>query len=889
MNTLDSNATTSLIEFDAVLFLTWSDWQTEPRSNRYHYASRFARHVPVLFIQNQREVSKNIIVTASELDHVDLVSVSAPVQSNQTQAILELLRHRGIKCPLLWIYDSINYDDLIAAMPRSLRVYHATEDYFTPSAAMRTTPVVPESIRRLTGKLDLIVAVTELVLSEIRRNCGYKGPALVAPNGCDFEFFAGLGDPANTLPPERGRVVIYQGAVNARLDYDLLHAIALLLPDYELRFVGRCVESPGTGRLRQLRNVRILGSMAPEDFGSEMYRASVGIIPFIQDAWIRNSLPLKTFEYVACGLPVVSVPIEALAQHAADERIVKFACTAAEFADAIRSVSVSRHDPALVRKRSELARENSYDRRFECVIDELKSVSRRACDSVVPLNVALLFDPASCHVGTVGEHLRAFQRYSAHDVTFLPATNLWGVTSAIGTVGAIDLSVFDVVIVHYSIRVSRPHHLVENFAAALESFRGLKVLFIQDEYESVECARSWMDRLSFDLVYTCVPLSQREDVYPAYRFPGTEFRPTLTGYVPEARGIEQFVTPLAGRRTTIAYRGRKLPEIYGQLGHEKYLIGTEIKRLADSIGLPVDISCEAEARIYGDDWYRFLGSARATLGTESGSNVFDFDGSLSAEIDRLKARDPAMPFAEIWEAVLVEHDGKIRMNQISPKIFEAIRLRTALILFEGEYSGVVKPDLHYIPLRKDFANFDEVVTKVMNDSLVREMTDRAYADVIVSGRYSYRQFMEGVDEDLRLRCLRRVPRRFMYGAVHAMNDAGELRPCLPALPLGLACAADVLGGEESFQRIQERVALAAANTGGLDAEDERGVATPRQGGKDYVVRMGKRLVLRYGAPPLQRLHAALAQQPTANHLARLIYSRMPSSIKSKIKKVVKGG
>src|SRR5437016_5499446 len=37
--------------FDGVVMLTWSDWRTEPRSNRYHYATRFARSLPVLFVQ----------------------------------------------------------------------------------------------------------------------------------------------------------------------------------------------------------------------------------------------------------------------------------------------------------------------------------------------------------------------------------------------------------------------------------------------------------------------------------------------------------------------------------------------------------------------------------------------------------------------------------------------------------------------------------------------------------------------------------------------------------------------------------------------------------------------------------------------------------------------
>ena len=52
------------------------------------------------------------------------------------------------------------------------------------------------------------------------------------------------------------------------------------------------------------------------------------------------------------------------------------------------------------------------------------------------------------------------------------------------------------------------------------------------------------------------------------------------------------------------------------------------------------------------------------------------------------------------------------MNQISPKIFEAIRLRTALILFDGSYSDVVKPDAHYIVLKKDYSNIDEVFERL---------------------------------------------------------------------------------------------------------------------------------------------------------------------------------
>ena len=56
-------------------------------------------------------------------------------------------------------------------------------------------------------------------------------------------------------------------------------------------------------------------------------------------------------------------------------------------------------------------------------------------------------------------------------------------------------------------------------------------------------------------------------------------------------------------------------------------------------------------------------------------------------------------------------DWKIPYRTISPRNFEAAAFRVCQILYEGHYSGVMEPMRHYIPLRKDFSNFDEVVER----------------------------------------------------------------------------------------------------------------------------------------------------------------------------------
>jgi hypothetical protein len=56
--------------------------------------------------------------------------------------------------------------------------------------------------------------------------------------------------------------------------------------------------------------------------------------------------------------------------------------------------------------------------------------------------------------------------------------------------------------------------------------------------------------------------------------------------------------------------------------------------------------------------------------------------------------------------------------------------------------------VHYIPLAKDFSNFDEAVAALRDPAVRKRLTDRAYEDLIASGRYSYATFVAGVDEEL---------------------------------------------------------------------------------------------------------------------------------------------
>jgi hypothetical protein len=162
--------------------------------------------------------------------------------------------------------------------------------------------------------------------------------------------------------------------------------------------------------------------------------------------------------------------------------------------------------------------------------------------------------------------------------------------------------------------------------------------------------------------------------------------------------------------------------------------------------LRCDIGWRERERIYGERWHRFLASCRATLGTESGASIADFDGSVEAQVREYLIRHPQATFEEVERDVLAPYEGNVVINVVSPRVFEAAALRTGMVLFPGEYSGIVEPWTHYIPLQKDFSNMDEVVAHVRDQAFLEAMVARAHADLVASGSYSLRRFVTTFDD-----------------------------------------------------------------------------------------------------------------------------------------------
>ena len=340
---------------------------------------------------------------------------------------------------------------------------------------------------------------------------------------------------------------------------------------------------------------------------------------------------------------------------------------------------------------------------------------------------------------TVQENIDAFAAHSAFPVVSL--------NTDLGMPRALAGMRFRIVVLHYSL-FAPSYHLSAPLRRWLHASRPDHLVAIfQDEYHHCRQRFAFLNEYAVDCVYTQLEPEHVDAVYGAHTDVG-EVVSHIPGYVSERllADARQFARPLDDRPLDLGYRGRRLPFYMGRGSQEKHEIGVRFAEHAAASGLRIDISSREEDRIYGEAWSEFLGSCKATLGTESGVSIFDLDDSVRAAYERCMSERPDMTFDDFERAAgTSDLEERIPYRTISPRHFEAAAFRTLQIMYPGRYSGMMEAGKHYLPLEKDFSNVGEVIDQLRDDDLRAEVTEAAHRDLIESGEHTYERFMRGFD------------------------------------------------------------------------------------------------------------------------------------------------
>ena len=100
----------------------------------------------------------------------------------------------------------------------------------------------------------------------------------------------------------------YIGAVDDRLDYDLIRKMAELHPDWSIVFIGPFI-GVKQDELPDMKNIFYLGGREYQQLPTYIKNFSVCIMPFKKNPLTEKINPTKALEYMAAGKPIVSTPI----------------------------------------------------------------------------------------------------------------------------------------------------------------------------------------------------------------------------------------------------------------------------------------------------------------------------------------------------------------------------------------------------------------------------------------------------------------------------------------------------------------------------------------------------------------------------------------------------
>jgi glycosyltransferase involved in cell wall biosynthesis len=298
--------------------------------------------------------------------------MSEPINRLNNLFLLPVLRAQarrlGFERPVLWTYTP-HSADFVGRLDEQAAVYECVDD-FTSSRGLIDPQVIGRLERRLIEAVDLLI-VTAPALLESKLNKARR--AILVPNGVEAEHFARAADPdltvAESLAGLTPPVVGYLGTLNYWIDTHLLGRLAREHPDWTLVLVGPDDLLADLAPLEGLPNVVRTGRVPYADLPEYVRAFDVCVNPYVLDGVAEHCSPLKLYEYLATGKPVVSVDMPEARQFAG---LVRIARDADEFIRLVEEALAE--DDGHSEARMAEARNHTWRRRFADVSTALADV-----------------------------------------------------------------------------------------------------------------------------------------------------------------------------------------------------------------------------------------------------------------------------------------------------------------------------------------------------------------------------------------------------------------------------------------------------------------------------------------------------------------------------------
>ena len=343
-----------------------------------HLLTRFGKHQRVFYVEEPVcvDTTKSFLKVENRPSNINLVIPHLPhglseseISRELTVLVGKLLREFQIENYLFWYYTPLALKFTLDFNPAAI-VYDCMDELSAFKFAHSSLPAYENQMMRLadvvfTGGHSLFEAKKD------RHANIYPVPSSIEKSHFEKARTKGI-EPAdqNSIPHPR---LGYYGAVDERIDYDVIDALAAAHPEWNLVIIGPVVKVDPAALPRRA-NIHYLGGKSYSELPGYIAGWDVALLPFALNESTRFISPTKTPEYLAAGKPAVSSAIRDVIRPYGEKNFVAIANNAAEFISACEDAMVYEGvHPQLVEV-DELLDQNSWDQTWEFMANKISAV-----------------------------------------------------------------------------------------------------------------------------------------------------------------------------------------------------------------------------------------------------------------------------------------------------------------------------------------------------------------------------------------------------------------------------------------------------------------------------------------------------------------------------------
>lgn len=286
--------------------------------------------------------------------------------------VRSLIRRYCLDEPVLLIYNP-QFSCVLGKLDECLSCYEIIDEKMEFEAIPRWIGINHKFMMR---NVNFITVSGDVLY---RRVSSQRRDVFLIPNGADISHFSkamleiGVPDEIRII---NGPIIGYSGAIGEWFDFTLLEKILQSYPTISVVLMGWVFnkQRPLIHRLsKKYPNLYFLGRRSYDSLPNYIKAFAVCIIPFRIYKLTESVNPIKLYEYLAAGKPVVSTALPELAKYKND---IYLANNHTEFLEFIDKALKSKHDHT---NSLRIACEQDWQKKTQQIMDIIMSYERTAC------------------------------------------------------------------------------------------------------------------------------------------------------------------------------------------------------------------------------------------------------------------------------------------------------------------------------------------------------------------------------------------------------------------------------------------------------------------------------------------------------------------------------